>query len=126
MKTHLTLLALASTVSCQFGLAQDLQPANDWKPASTNQKGKDYPQVNAEGRVKFRIVAPKAQSVTVSFRDSSPFVKSEDGAWIGHTRPLDEGFHYYTINIDGAEVPDPNSKYFFGANRWGSGVELPA
>jgi enterochelin esterase-like enzyme len=39
---------------------------------------------------------------------------------------LDEGFHYYTINIDGAEVPDPNSMFFFGSNRWGSGVELPA
>jgi enterochelin esterase-like enzyme len=30
------------------------------------------------------------------------------------------------IKIDGAEVPDPNSLYFFGANRWGSGVEIPA
>ena len=45
---------------------------------------------------------------------------------MGYTRPLDEGFHYYTINIDGAEVPDPGSMFFFGANRWGSGVEIPA
>jgi len=88
--------------------------------------GKQYPQVNSEGRVKFRIVAPKAQSVGVSFRDSSPFTKEEDGAWVGYTRPLDEGFHYYTINIDGAEVPDPNSHYFYGAGRWGSAVEVPA
>ena len=62
----------------------------------------------------------------MSFKDSSAFTKGEDGAWIGYTRPLDEGFHYYTIKIDGAEVPDPNSRYFFGANRWGSGVEVPA
>ena len=62
----------------------------------------------------------------VSFKDSSAFTKGEDGAWIGYTRPLDEGFHYYTIKIDGAEVPDPNSMMFFGANRWGSGVEIPA
>ena len=101
-------------------------PADDWKPASTNQPGQDYPQVNSEGRVRFRIVAPDAQSVTVSFRDSSTFTKGEDGAWIGYTRPLDEGFHYYTITIDGAEVPDPNSKYYFGAMRRGSGVEVPA
>jgi len=39
---------------------------------------------------------------------------------------LDEGFHYYTINIDGADVPDPNSHYFYGAGRWGSAVEIPA
>jgi len=99
---------------------------DDFEPASTNQPGHDYPQVNSQGRIKFRIVAPEAKSVGVTFRDSTDFVKGGDGAWIGYTRPLDEGFHYYAIKIDGAEVPDPNSKYFFGANRWGSGVEVPA
>ncbi len=126
MKTKLSLLAFASILSGQLGLAQDNPPADDWKPAPSNQQGKQYPQVNSEGRVKFRIVAPKAQSVGVSFRDSSTFTKGEDGAWVGYTRPLDEGFHYYTINIDGAEVPDPNSHYFYGAGRWGSAVEVPA
>ena len=52
--------------------------------------------------------------------------KGEDGAWVGTTRPLDEGFHYYRINIDGAEVPDPGSKFFYGASRWGSAIEIPA
>ena len=126
MNTKLSILTFASIVACQLCLAQDNPPVDDWKPAPTNQQGKQYPQVNSEGRVKFRIVAPQAQSVGVSFRDSSTFTKGEDGAWIGYTRPLDEGFHYYAIKIDGAEVPDPNSRYFFGANRWGSGVEVPA
>ena len=99
---------------------------NDFSPALTNQPGREYPQVNSQGRIKFRIVAPEAKSVGVTFRDSTEFVKGEDGAWIGYSRPLDEGFHYYAIKIDGAEVPDPNSQYFFGANRWGSGVEVPA
>ncbi|HEX5442572.1 MAG TPA: alpha/beta hydrolase-fold protein [Pirellulales bacterium] len=100
--------------------------ADDFKPASTNQPGHEYPQVNSQGRVKFRIVAPDAKGVGVTFRDSTEFVKGEDGAWIGYTRPLDEGFHYYAVKMDGAEVPDPNSMMFFGANRWGSGVEVPA
>ena len=43
-----------------------------------------------------------------------------------HQRPLDEGFHYYRINIDGADVPDPGSKSFYGAGRWGSAIEIPA
>ncbi len=127
MNTQRSLLTCALIVASQLCLAQESPPpVDDWKPASTNQKGKEYPQVNWEGRVKFRIVAPQAQNVGVSFKDSSTFTKGEDGAWIGHTRPLDEGFHYYTIKIDGAEFPDPNSRYFFGANRWGSGVEVPA
>jgi enterochelin esterase-like enzyme len=128
MKSKLSLLALAlaSILWGQLCAAEDKPPADDWKSAPSNQEGKQYPQVNSEGRVRFRIVAPKAQSVSVSFRDSSTFTKGNDGAWTGHTRPLDEGFHYYTINIDGAEVPDPNSRYFYGAGRWGSAVEVPA
>lgn len=99
---------------------------DDFKPATTNQPGHEYPQVNSQRRVKFRIVAPEAKSVGVTFRESTKFVKGDDGAWIGYSRPLDEGFHYYAIRIDGAEVPDPGSMVFFGANRWGSGVEVPA
>ncbi len=55
-----------------------------------------------------------------------PLTKGDDGAWIGESRPQDEGFHYYQIIVDGAQVPDPNSLYFYGASRWGSGVEVPA
>lgn len=132
MMVQRSLLTVALILFGHHCIAQESTPSapstpkDDWKPATSNQPGKEYPQVNSEGRIKFRIVAPEAQSVTVSFRDSSTFTKGDDGAWIGHTRPLDVGFHYYTINIDGAEVPDPNSMYFFGANRWGSGVEIPA
>ncbi|HJS06242.1 MAG TPA: alpha/beta hydrolase-fold protein, partial [Pirellulales bacterium] len=129
MTVRQSLLTVALILFGEHGIAQESTPStpkDDWKPATSNQPGKEYPQVNSEGRVKFRIVAPQAQSVTVSFRDSSTFTKGEDGAWVGYTRPLDVGFHYYTINIDGAEVPDPNSMFFFGSNRWGSGVELPA
>ncbi len=124
--SSLALIACGIVLSIQLIAAQTNEPANDWKSAPSNQGGKEYPQVNSEGRVKFRIVAPKAESVGVSFRDSSPFTKGADGAWIGYTRPLDEGFHYYTLNIDGAEVPDPNSLFFYGAGRWGSAVEIPA
>jgi enterochelin esterase-like enzyme len=141
MTVKRSLLTLALILLGHYGFAQEnsvapetpenkstpeVTPKDDWKPASTNQPGKEYPQVNSEGRVKFRVVAPLAEKVSVSFRDSSTFTKDENGVWFGYTRPLDVGFHYYTINIDGAEVPDPSSRYFFGANRWGSGVEIPA
>lgn len=99
---------------------------DDFKPAPTNQVGKEYPQVNSQRRIKFRILAPEAKSVSTTFRDSTEFVKGEDGIWTGYSRPLDEGFHYYELVIDGAHVPDPNSLYYFGAMRWGSGVEIPA
>jgi enterochelin esterase-like enzyme len=128
MKTRLALLALASMVWGQFCTAQTDQPADDWKPATSNQKGKEYPQVNSERRVRARVVAPQAQSVVLEFLGGAkyPLTKGDDGAWMGVTRPQDEGFHYYQLVIDGAGVPDPGSLYFYGGNRWGSGVEVPA
>jgi GH35 family endo-1,4-beta-xylanase/enterochelin esterase-like enzyme len=111
--------------SLPFARAQEAQPANDWKPSSINQKGKEYPQINSERRARFRVVAPEAQSVSVSLGKVA-LTKGDDGVWTGITAPLDEGFHYYSLKIDGADVPDPNSLYFFGAMRWGSGIEVPA
>ncbi len=58
---------------------------DDFKPASTNQPGKEYPQVNSQRRIKFRIVAPEAKTVGTTFRESTEFVKRDDGAWIGYS-----------------------------------------
>jgi enterochelin esterase-like enzyme len=99
---------------------------NDFKPASSNQPGKQYPQINSEGRVRVRIVVPQARSVLLDLRGRTPLTKGEDGAWVGDSRPQDEGFHYYQLVIDGAQVPDPGSVFFYGCGRWGSGVEIPA
>ncbi len=106
--------------------AQATAPVEDFKPASSNQSGKQYPQVNSERRARFRIVAPDAKSVRVPEWGGVTLTKGEGGAWVGTTSPLDEGFHYYRINIDGADVPDPGSKFFFGASRSGSAIEIPA
>jgi enterochelin esterase-like enzyme len=101
--------------------------AGDFKPSSANQPGKEYPQVDSEGRVRARLVAPEAQSVLLDIGAVKyPLTKGEDGAWIGDSKPQDEGFHYYQLVVDSAQVPDPGSLYFYGAGRWGSGVEVPA
>jgi enterochelin esterase family protein len=107
--------------------AQTNEPANDWKPATSNQQGKQYPQVNSEGRVRARVMASQAQSVQLDLGGVKyPLTKGDDGAWMGDSKPQDEGFHYYQIIVDGAQVPDPNSLYYYGASRWGSGIEVPA
>lgn len=99
----------------------------DFKPASTNQPGKDYPMVNSEGRVRARISAPEAQRVQLDISAVKyDLVKDASGVWTGESDPQDEGFHYYQLWIDGAAVPDPGSLYFYGAMRWGSGIEIPA
>ena len=99
----------------------------DFKPAVTNQPGKEYPQVNSERRVRARISAPEANRVQLDISAVKyDLTKDSNGVWTGDSGPQDEGFHYYQLWIDGAAVPDPGSKYFYGAMRWGSGIEIPA
>ncbi len=126
-KTILTisLAVLMAGVPC----AAQTQSAvvEDFKPSSVNQPGKEYPQVNSEGRVRVQISAPEAKLVQLDISAVKyDLKKDENGVWTGESAPQDEGFHYYQLNIDGASVPDPGSLYFYGASRWGSGIEIPA
>jgi enterochelin esterase family protein len=128
MKSKLVLLAFASVVSGQLGTAQTNQPVmEDFKPSSLNQEGKRYPQVNSERCVRARVIAPQAQSVMLDIGAVKyPLTKGANGVWTGESKPQAEGFQYYQIIVDGAQVPDPDSRYFYGASRWGSGIEVPA
>jgi enterochelin esterase-like enzyme len=98
----------------------------DYQSSSLNQSGKEYPQVNSERRARIQVGAPGAQRVTCELGGGITLTKGENGIWTGTTPPLDEGFHYYQLNIDGADVLDPNTHYFYGCGRWGSGIEVPA
>lgn len=107
------------------------KPKEDFKPSELNQPGQEYPQVNSEGYARFRIVAPDAKSVIVSLglggRGGTVLRKGKDGVWMGTTDgPMDEGFHYYHLTIDGATVNDPGAKNYYGSVRWESGIEIPA
>lgn len=107
----------------QFCLAQAPAVRNDFKPSSVNQPGKQYPQVNSEGRVRVSISAPQALKVQLDIGGVKyELAKDENGVWTGESAPQDIGFHYYQLNIDGASVPDPGSLYFLA--QAGGGVVL--
>lgn len=128
MKSKLSILAFASVLSGQLCLAQTNELADDWKPSTLNQPGQEYPQVNSQRHARFRIVAPDAQSVRVSpGRGGTTLTKGDDGVWTGTTAgPLDEGFHYYRLTVDGGTFNDPGTLDFYGSTRWESGIEIPA
>jgi enterochelin esterase family protein len=73
------------------------------------------------------VKAPEATKVRVNFW-SGPKLDMEkqiDGFWMVTTTPLAPGLHYYMLNVDGAEVSDPNSYSFYGGSKDASGVEVP-
>jgi enterochelin esterase-like enzyme len=114
-------------------LAQNNFPpvTEDFKPSAFNQPFQAYPQVNSQGYARFRIHAPNADSVRVSLglggQGGTRLTKADSGYFIGTTAgPMDEGFHYYRINVDGATFNDPGTGFFYGSQRWESGIEIPA
>ena len=113
------LLLLASLCSAQ--------ERSDFRPATTNVWGAEYPRVDSTGRVEIRFKAPDATKVRANFW-SGPKVdmaKQPDGFWTVVTPPLAPGLHYYTLIVDGAEVADTGSHSFFGGGKHASAVEVP-
>ena len=133
MKRVILGVASLLTLSGVLGLAQSDQSAikDDFQPSTLNQPGQQYPQVNSQGYARFRIIAPHAQSVSVSLglggRGGTTLTQAADSSWVGTTSgPLDKGFHYYRLTIDGGVFNDPGTQNFYGSTRWESGIEIPA
>ena len=104
---------------------QDAQPLPEGTvPNEHNIVGAEYPRIGKDGRTYFRVYAPDAKKVEISFRGEMK--KGEDGFWtLVSEGPEVVGFHYYQVIIDGVSAADPNGKPFFGMGKWVSGIEIP-
>ena len=103
----------------------------DFVPSVKNQPQQQFPMVNSQGYVRFRIDVPEAKEVTVSLglggRGGTKLKKTYDGSFVGQTEgPMDEGFHYYHLTVDGGTLNDPGANNYYGSCRWESGIEIPA
>ncbi len=129
---QLQLLLVIGAIIGSFSMANAQETIKeDFKPSTLNQPGQEYPQVNSQGYARFRIIAPAADSVKVSLglggRGGTVLQQTEDGSWMGTTEgPMDEGFHYYHLTVDGGTFNDPGALNFYGSTRWESGIEIPA
>ena len=113
---------LLAVLSCGLGWGQ--APA-DCRPSTLNIPESKYPCVFVDGRAMFRVVAPDAQKVSIRIGKGFDMTKGADGAWTVTTTPLVVGFHYYSVQIDGATVADPSTMTFFGSGWPNSGIEIP-
>jgi enterochelin esterase-like enzyme len=115
--------AILIPLLCIAGLsAQAPLPAGTKRPW-TNVVGAEWPRVDAQLRVHFRVNAAKAQSVTVSIGPTT-LTKGEDGFWTGITPPQNPGFHIYRLTIDGVELNDTASEAFWDAGGVYSGIDI--
>jgi enterochelin esterase-like enzyme len=73
------------------------------------------PQVSAERKITFRILAPKAEAVRLSAGDiagmgpGKELTKGTNGVWEVTIGPIDPGAYRYNFNVDGVSVIDPRN-----------------
>lgn len=94
-------------------------------PAASNVRAARYPQILPDNRVIFRIKAPEAQKVQIDLHKKYDLKKDTGGYWQVTTDSIGEGFHYYSLIVDGVAVADPASETFYGMGRMASGIEIP-
>jgi len=92
------------------------------------------PEVHPDRTVTFHIKAPDAKQVQLDVKgktsdanDRRPFdmTKDDQGLWTLTTPPLDPGFHYYFVIVDGFRCADSENPLYFGWQRPTNGVEVP-
>ena len=93
-------------------------------PNEHNLDGVQWPRIDAKGNTYFKVFAPYAKQVQISFR--GPMTREADGHWT-YVSPEPEavGFHYYQIVIDSIYVADPGTKSYYGMSKWVSAIEIP-
>jgi enterochelin esterase-like enzyme len=99
--------------------------SNAGRPAESNVRSARYPQILPDGRAVFRIKAPEAQKVQLDLVRKYDMIKNSEAIWEVTTDSLSEGFHYYSLIIDGVAVADPASETYYGMGRMASGIEVP-
>src|SRR5436190_7874687 len=118
-------LIAAAVVVALSGQTAWAQPTTDCQPSITNIPGANYPCVYPDGRALFRVAAPDAQKVRVRIGQGFDMVKGPDGFWSVTTTPLVVGFHYYSLQVDGAVIADPSTMTYFGSGWQNSAIEVP-
>lgn len=94
-------------------------------PAATNVRNASFPQVLPDNRVVFRLKAPQGQRVQIDLGKKYDLTKDTADYWTVTTDSIGEGFHYYSLLIDGVAVADPASETFYGMGRMAAGIEIP-
>jgi enterochelin esterase-like enzyme len=98
---------------------------NVGRSAETSIRSSEYPKVHPDGTATFQIKAPEAEKIKLDLGRRYDMNKTQEGIWQVTTDSLGEGFHYYSLIIDGVAVADPASETFYGMGRMASGIEIP-
>ena len=81
------------------------------------------PEVTADRRISFRIVAPQAREIRLNASDipglgqNTRLTKADNGVWELTVGPLDSGAYRYNFNVDGVATIDPRNPEISESNN---------
>jgi len=115
-RTIVSLTAVTVLAALALGSTASAQPAAE-APRFRGPQGPRVtsPEVAADRRVTFRILAPKAEAVRLTGSDipgigqGAEMKKDPNGVWEVTLGPIDAGAYRYNFNVDGVSVIDPRN-----------------
>jgi enterochelin esterase family protein len=121
-----TLFPAATAIVLTTALAAQTPPTAPVSPAQG--RGPQTPpvvspEVSADRRVTFRILAPTAQAIRLNATDipglgqKGVLTKGDNGVWTLTVGPLEPGAYRYNFNVDGVAVIDPRSPAISESNN---------
>ncbi|MDR0961561.1 MAG: esterase [Mediterranea sp.] len=110
---------------CIFALLGTATAAAQGVPSMHNIGGQQYPLVNPDNTVTFRVKAPGAKSVQIVLDKPYEMKKDTAGLWLYTSTPQVPGFHYYSVQVGGLQFADPATYTYFGMSRMASAFEIP-
>jgi enterochelin esterase-like enzyme len=127
----LCILVTPMAVFAQAPAAGQPQP-NEYRTGASRGVGREVivsPDVHPDRRITFRIRAPKASEVSLSFgfSEPQPLSKDDSGVWSVTVGPVEPEIYEYTFIVDGLRVLDRNNPHLKTGGRGlgASEVEIP-
>ena len=109
---RIAVAVLALVFGLQAGVFAQEKPPQAPPPAPSVKS----PEVLPDGRVVFRILAPKAENISLQASDipglgrpGPQFAKGENGVWEATIGPVEPGAYRYVFMVDGVAVVDPRN-----------------
>jgi len=126
MKTSVLSVAVFLALAGLPAGAQSNAPALAAHPSPYNFPGVQYPRIESDSRVTFRLNASTAQKVQVSIANIPyDMVKGDNGVWTYTSEPQAPGYHNYWMIVDGAIVLEDGTKTYTGYSHSCNGFEIP-
>ena len=102
----------SSAIACACLLANQVapRPKNTYHSSGASAAPRlASPEVRPDRTIVFRLRAPEAAHVTLSFAGSKPMSKDDAGVWSVTVGPVDPEIYQYNFVVDGVRILDPGN-----------------